>query len=113
MNTTVTLDLVQTAIYAAVAIGGYFLNSSGLLGKIMSAGQAKTPMPGPIAAPTPVPGPQPAPSPLGNIAAVFEQQLLAILQDAVKRLVQPPAVPPIPATGATSTPPSNGTSSKP
>ncbi|HYV40108.1 MAG TPA: hypothetical protein VE988_30760 [Gemmataceae bacterium] len=84
MNTTVTLDIVQAVIYAGVAIGGYFVSHSGIL-KRLTGGGAASPTPSPQPA---LPGVQPA---LSNILKVVEDQLLEVLTDAVKRMVQPSA----------------------
>ena len=45
-GTTVTLDIVQTVIYAGVAIAGYFVSHSGLL-KRLTGGASPSPAPTP------------------------------------------------------------------
>jgi hypothetical protein len=71
-----SIDLVQTAIYLALALGGYALRSLNVFG-------GKTPAPAPI-----TPSSHPV---LNQLIAAVESQIQAVLQNAVSGLVQPPA----------------------
>ena len=77
-----SIDLVQTAIYAALALGGYALRSLNVFG-----GKTTTPV-----TPTPVTPVTPTSHPvLNQLIAAVESQIQAMLQSAVSGLVQPPA----------------------
>ena len=69
-----SIDLVQTAIYVALALGGYALRSLNVFG-----GKSTTPV-------TPTNHPV-----LNQLIAAVESQIQAVLQNAVSGLVQPPA----------------------
>jgi hypothetical protein len=73
-----SIDLVQTAIYVALALGGYALRSLNVFG-----GKSTTPAPTPA---TPTNHPV-----LNQLIAAVESQIQAVLQNAVSGLVQPPA----------------------
>jgi hypothetical protein len=73
-----SIDLVQTAIYVALALGGYALRSLNVFG-----GKSTTPAPTPV---TPTNHPV-----LNQLIAAVESQIQAVLQNAVSGLVQPPA----------------------
>jgi hypothetical protein len=80
MGTAITIDLVQTGIYAAIALGGFLI--SHFFG------------PKPAPAPAPAPSPSPTSNPLlDNILPIFEQELLKVLQAAASRLINPLQVP--------------------
>jgi hypothetical protein len=70
-----SIDLVQTAIYAALALGGYALRSLNLFG-------ASTPTTTPSATPAPSAAPSSHPV-LNQVIAAVESQIQAVLQSAV------------------------------
>jgi hypothetical protein len=84
VGTAITIDLIQTGIYAAIALGGFLISHFF----------------GPKPAPTPT-APQPSaplPGPTGNplldrILPIFEQELLKVLQAAASRLINPQQMP--------------------
>jgi hypothetical protein len=74
-----SIDLVQTAIYLALALGGYALRSLNVFGG------KTTP---PASTPTPVtPTSHPV---LNQLIAAVESQIQTMLQNAVGGLIQPP-----------------------
>ena len=76
-----SIDLIQTAIYAALALGGYALRSLNVFG-----GKSTTPVTPPTTPVTPTNHPV-----LNQLIAAVESQIQAVLQNAVSGLVQPPA----------------------
>jgi hypothetical protein len=81
----VTVDLVQVVIYLGMTAAGYLLSHYGVLNKITPP-SPKNGTPAPVAVPN-------LPPALANIAQVFEQQLMIILQQAVKNLLQQQVTP--------------------
>ena len=75
-----SIDLVQTAIYLALALGGYALRSLNVFGG--RAGPTPTPPPTPV-----TPSGHPV---LDQLIAAVESQIQVVLQNAVSGLIQPP-----------------------
>jgi hypothetical protein len=82
MGPSISIDLVQTLIYAGLTAAGYLLSHYGLLGRLVPNANGSKP------APTPANPSQPLPPALVSIAQIFEQQLMQILTNAVKALLQ-------------------------
>jgi hypothetical protein len=87
VGTAITIDLIQTAIYAAVAIGGYLISHF--------FGPKPAPTPPAPQPPAPLPGPTGNPL-LDNLLPIFEQELLRVLQAAAGRLINPLQMPSAP-----------------
>jgi hypothetical protein len=90
-----SIDLVQTAVYVALALGGYALRSLNIFGGKTTTPTATTPP----AAPAPTSHPV-----LNQVIAAVESQIQAVLQNAVAGLIQPapsPSPSPTPATPTT------------
>jgi hypothetical protein len=85
-----SIDLVQTAIYVALALGGYALRSLNVFGgKTIQA-----PTPTPLTPPVPVaPSSHPV---LNQLIAALESQIQSVLQSAIAGLIQPASPPVVP-----------------
>jgi len=79
MGPTMTIDIVQLLIYLGTTAAGYLVSHYGVLGKIPLTKPNTT---------TPTTPTNPLSPTLQNLAQVVEQQLMAVLTNAVKGLLQ-------------------------
>jgi hypothetical protein len=108
-----SIDVVQVAIYAALALGGYVLRHLNVFGhRTAPGGSAQSTLPsshpildklaslipglGSIQLPSPAaPAPRATPI-LDQVLPLLESELMQVLQEAARRLLQPSAQPPAP-----------------